>query len=195
MNAKVSNSSLMDDRYDLLDLDDQSLPGISTDSVSEDRKYIVFSKQKKENIYHCYFSNTSRCTKIGDRFFQFEIEYKFREKFSRSKRKFRVGRRKRISVIRIGSFLQLLIVFALVAVTLAEQQATETKKDKRGIYGGYGGYGGYSSYAAPALSVVTKEVPVPVPHPVAVPVEKHVPVPVKVKIVLPFHAKKKIEQK
>lgn len=97
MNAKVSNSSLMDDRYDLLDLDDQSLPGISTDSVSEDRKYIVFSKQKKENIYHCYFSNTSRCTKIGDRFFQFEIEYKFREKFSRSKRKFYAGRRKRIS--------------------------------------------------------------------------------------------------
>ena len=82
-----------------------------------------------------------------------------------------------------------------MVVTLAEQQATETKKDKRGIYGGYGGYGGYSSYAAPALSVVTKEVPVPVPHPVAVPVEKHVPVPVKVKIVLPFHAKKKKKEK
>lgn len=89
--------------------------------------------------------------------------------------------------------MQLLIVFALVAVTFAEEQATETKKDKRGIYGGYGTYG-YSSYAAPisqAVSVVTKEVPVPVPHPVAVPVEKHVPVPVKVNIVLPFHAKKK----
>lgn len=93
--------------------------------------------------------------------------------------------------------MQLLIVFALVAATLAEEQAVETKKDKRGIYGGYG-YGGYgySSYAAPisqAVSVVTKEVPVPVPHPVAVPVEKHVPVPVKVKIVssFPFHAKKK----
>lgn len=88
-------------------------------------------------------------------------------------------------------------MFALVAATLAEEQAVETKKDKRGIYGGYG-YGGYgySSYAAPisqAVSVVTKEVPVPVPHPVAVPVEKHVPVPVKVKIVssFPFHAKKK----
>lgn len=80
-----------------------------------------------------------------------------------------------------------------MAVTFAEEQATETKKDKRGIYGGYGTYG-YSSYAAPisqAVSVVTKEVPVPVPHPVAVPVEKHVPVPVKVNIVLPFHAKKK----
>lgn len=93
--------------------------------------------------------------------------------------------------------MQFLIVFALVAATLAEEQAVETKKDKRGIYGGYG-YGGYgySSYAAPisqAVSVVTKEVPVPVPHPVAVPVEKHVPVPVKVKIVssFPFHAKKK----
>ena len=50
MNAKVSNSSLMDDRYDLLDLDDQSLPGISTDSVSEDRKYIV-SRNKRKKIY------------------------------------------------------------------------------------------------------------------------------------------------
>ena len=92
-----------------------------------------------------------------------------------------------------------------MAAALAEEQAAEgeaTKKDKRGIYGlgygggyaGYGGYGGYGGYAGYAgynlpishgsVSVITKEVAVPVAHPVPVAVEKHVAVPIKVKISL-----------
>lgn len=78
-----------------------------------------------------------------------------------------------------------------------EQVAADTKKkDKRGIYGlgygggysgysGYSGYGGYASYNLPishGVSVITKEVAVPVAQPVPVTVEKHVPVPVKVNI-------------
>lgn len=157
--------------------------------------YLVEAKKKRKiYIYIVIIFQTFRCTKTDfSNFIRNRITYKLWRKLSRAKRKFLAGRRKWISVIRIGSFLQLLIIFALVAATLAEEQATETKKDKRGIYGGYGGYG-YSSYAAPisqAVSVVTKEVPVPVPHPVAVPVEKHVPVPVKVKIILPFPFYKK----
>lgn len=91
-----------------------------------------------------------------------------------------------------------------MATALAEEQAAgDTKKDKRGIYGlgygggysgysghgGYGGYGGYASYNLPishGVSVITKEVAVPVAHPVPVAVEKHVPVPVKVNIFLLF---------
>lgn len=97
------------------------------------------------------------------------------------------------------SFFQLIIIFAFLAVAFAEEQAAgETKKDKRGIYGlGYGGgsYGGYSGgysggygggygggVPVSQVSVLTREVPVPVPHPVAVPVERQVPVPVRVKI-------------
>lgn len=93
-------------------------------------------------------------------------------------------------------FFQLFVVFALVATALAEEQAAgDTKKDKRGIYGlgygggysGYGGYAGYAGYNLPishGVSVITKEVAVPVAQPVAVAVEKHVPVPVKVNISL-----------
>lgn len=110
-----------------------------------------------------------------------------------------------------SSDLQVVVLFALVALAFAEETKSDdtkkvetTKKDKRGLYGalGYGyGLGGldyglsglntYSSLPLTSVShgvstVLTKEVAVPVPQPVAVPVEKHVPVPVKVPILAMF---------
>lgn len=101
----------------------------------------------------------------------------------------------------------MVVFFALVALAIAEEvksseskKAEGTKKDKRGLYGalgyGYGidaglgyGLGGLSTYSTLPIglshgisTVLTKEVPVPVPQPVAVPVEKQIPVPVKVSI-------------
>lgn len=49
----------MNDRYELRDLDDQSLPGIRTDSVSKDRKYIYLVERKNTYTYCCYFSSIS----------------------------------------------------------------------------------------------------------------------------------------
>jgi hypothetical protein len=76
---------------------------------------------------------------------------------------------------------------------VADKKIDDTKKNKRGLFDfgyGYASPYAYSAYSAPSLyptglytnTVITKEVPYPVPHPVAVPVEKHVPYPVIQKV-------------
>ena len=109
-----------------------------------------------------------------------------------------------------SSNLQVVVLFALVALAFAEETKSDdtkkietTKKDKRGLYGalGYGlggldyGLGGLNTYSSLPLTsvshgvsstILTKEVAVPVAQPVAVPIEKHVPVPFKVSILPMF---------
>ncbi|XP_011494798.1 PREDICTED: cyclin-dependent kinase inhibitor 1C-like [Ceratosolen solmsi marchali] len=109
---------------------------------------------------------------------------------------------------------QIFILLAMVAVALAASESRlyaaentkdipltnkkidDTKKNKRGLFDlgyGYASPYAYSAYSAPSLytagvhtnTVITKEVPYPVPHPVAVPVEKHVPYPVIQKVAVP----------